>query len=118
MWCLVPDHDAQPAHLINDEQDAMLVADFAQRGDEAGRRREEAALAHDGLDDDGGCVGRRALLLQNPLERVDGRVAAAARLVRVVRLHIWLDLRAWHESSVSAFVLVSCCHASAGSEHR
>lgn len=70
----------------------MLVADLAQGRDEAGGRCEETALAHDGLDDDRGRVGRRALLLQNPLERVYRGVAAAPRLVRVVRLNIRLNL--------------------------
>ena len=67
----------------------MLVADLAQRGEETGRRHKHTTLAHDGLNDDCGCVGRRALLLQDPLERVDGRVAAAARLVWIaIRLHL------------------------------
>ena len=89
-------------HLVNDEQDAVLVADLAQSRDEAGRRCEEATLAHNGLDDNGGCVGRRALLLQDPLERIDGRVATAARLVRIVRLHIRLNLHAQHGHSIYA----------------
>ena len=86
----------------------MLVADLAQGRNEAGGRCEEAALAHDGLDDDRGRVGRRALLLQNPLERVYGGVAAAPRLVRVIRLHVRLNLRTTSFSSekcISAVLL-------------
>ena len=79
----------QGTHLINDEQDAVLIADLAQRRQETGRRDKDTALAHDGLDDDGGRVGGRALLLQDPLQRVDGRIAAAARLVRIaIRWHL------------------------------
>lgn len=74
----------------------MLVADLAQGRDEAGGRSEEAALAHDRLDDDGGRVGRRALLLEDPLERVNRGIAAAARLVRIVGRHIGLDLYNGH----------------------
>ena len=40
-------------HLIDNEHNSMLVTDLAQGGQEAGGRREEAALAHDGLHNDG-----------------------------------------------------------------
>ena len=39
-------------HLVGDQQDAVLVADRAQRLEQFGRRRMEAALALHRLDDD------------------------------------------------------------------
>ena len=39
-------------HLVDDEEDAVAVADLAQALQELGRRRDEAAFALDGLDDD------------------------------------------------------------------
>lgn len=38
-------------HLVNDHEDAVLVAQLADGGQVAGRGRQEAALPHDGLDD-------------------------------------------------------------------
>ena len=44
---------ADPAlHLVGDEQDAVLVAELPQPGQEAGRRDDVAALALDRLDED------------------------------------------------------------------
>ncbi len=43
-------------HLIEDEEDAVLVADLAQRRQEARGWREEAALSHDRFHNDGSRV--------------------------------------------------------------
>ncbi len=47
------------AHLVNDHEDAVLVAQLADGGQVAGRGRQEAALPHDGLDDHRRCLPRR-----------------------------------------------------------
>ena len=40
--------------LVEDEEDAVLVAELAEAGEEAGRGDDVAAFALDGLDEDGG----------------------------------------------------------------
>ena len=49
-------------HFVGEEQRAVLVAERPQRGEEAGRRGQNAALALHRLDDDGGHVVAHHLL--------------------------------------------------------
>ena len=56
-------------HLVGDQQDAMLVADLAQRRHEVARRLVEAAFALHRLDDDGGHARRVDVGLEQPVER-------------------------------------------------
>ena len=44
---------ATERHLVQDQHDAVLIAQLAHSLEEAGRGREEAALPHDGLHNDG-----------------------------------------------------------------
>ena len=45
-------------NLIGDEEDAVLVAERAKRGEVIGRRHDVSALALNRLDEDGGDVAR------------------------------------------------------------
>ena len=54
-------------HLVEDEQDAVPVADLADGGEVARRRHEHAVGAGDGLEDHRG-DGLRALVLQDLLQ--------------------------------------------------
>ena len=56
-------------NLVGDEQDAMLVADFAQRRHEVARRFVETALALHRLQDDGRNAGRIDIGLEQAVER-------------------------------------------------
>ena len=62
--------------LVDDEHDAVLVAELAQRLQKLRRRDVEAALAHHRLDDDRGDARRLDVVLEDVLERVE---AVAAR---------------------------------------
>src|SRR5262249_5590194 len=67
-------------HFVEDEQDAVLVADAAQPQEELWPGDDVAALALDGLDEDrGDLLGRDAVLEQ----RLDGRHVLWMR-VRIV----------------------------------
>ena len=66
-------------HLVDDEQDAVRVAQRAQVGQPAGRRHDVAALALDRLDEDRRHVGRVGELLEQHLLDVVGAGQAAAR---------------------------------------
>lgn len=79
-------------NLIQDEQQAVLVAELAQARQERGWWRQEAALAQDGLHDDRGRLAGRRLLLEQPLHGLQRAVAAAARAVRVVWRDVGLHL--------------------------
>ncbi len=59
-------------HLVDDEQDAVLVAQPAQVGEPAGGRHDVAALALDRLDEDGGDVARVGELREQHLLDVGG----------------------------------------------
>ena len=72
--------------LVDDEAGADLVGDGAQVAHELGGRHDEAALALDGLDDDGGDVVAVDLGAQHAadvVERVGGRVLAGRRAERI-----------------------------------
>ena len=56
-------------HLVDDEDDAVLVADPAQPDEEVARRGEEAGLALDGLDDERGDLLGGDLRRERALER-------------------------------------------------
>ena len=60
---------APPAHLVEDEQHLVLVADAAQGVQEAGGWGQEAALPHDWLHDD-----RRRLLQTDKVSGEQRRV--------------------------------------------
>ena len=55
--------------LVDDQQDAVLVADLAQSAQELEGRDVEAALALDRLDDDRGDARRLDVRLEQELER-------------------------------------------------
>ena len=63
---LVAEHLAEPAdaglHLVEGEQQAVLVAELAQVAEELRRRRAHAALALHRLDEDAGGLGRDGAL--------------------------------------------------------
>ncbi len=58
--------------LVDDEYDAVLIAEPAQAAEEALGGHDEAALAQDGLDDDGGHVLRRHVGQQHLVEARQG----------------------------------------------
>jgi len=63
-------------HLVDDEEDPVLVADAAQAVEELARRGDVAALALHGLDDDGrDLVGRRRGLEEAALDPVEAGAA-------------------------------------------
>lgn len=69
---------AEPSlDLVDDQEDAVLVADAAQALEVALGRRDVAALAEDGLDDERGRVARRRLLLEEELELRAGEEGGA-----------------------------------------
>jgi len=69
---------AEPSlDLVDDQEDAVLVADAAQALEVALGRRDVAALAEDGLDDERCRVARRRLLLEEELELRAGEEGGA-----------------------------------------
>lgn len=71
-------------HLVGDEQDVVLVADLAHALQVRRHHGDVAALAEDGLDEDGGRVGRRRLAQQQQFELLDGVHAAVVGAVLAV----------------------------------
>ena len=62
--------------LVGDEQDVVLVAQFAQGGEEPGGRDDVAAFALDGLDQDAGhFIGREDVTEDLVLDVADDRLA-------------------------------------------
>ncbi len=59
-------------HFVGDQQNAVLVADFAQGLHQTDRDRQEAAFALDRLDDDGGDAVRVDIGGEELLQHVDG----------------------------------------------
>ena len=59
-------------HLVGDEQDAVLVGEAAQLGEEPGARRVVAALTLDRLDQEGGDLSRADLVGEQRVQFVDG----------------------------------------------
>lgn len=66
------EHVTRAAHaglyFVGDEEDVVLIADFAQTVEEGRGSRHVSAFTEDGLQDDGGGVGGRGLLLQGELD--------------------------------------------------
>jgi hypothetical protein len=74
---LTGEHPAGPSdarlHLVEDQQDAVPVAEFAQPGQEPGRRHDVTALALDRLDQDGGDLARRNTPLEQHVDVIEHR---------------------------------------------
>ena len=105
---LVAEHFAEPAdaglHLVEGEQQPVLVAELAQLAEELRRRRAHAALALHRLDDDAGGLGRDGELERleiaerNLVEAVHGRPEAVEMLLVLGRRQR-RQVRPWNEPS-------------------
>ena len=73
-------------HLVGDEDDALLLGPFGQARQEAVGRDDEAALALDRLDDDGGDLVAADLLLHGQDGALGGFLAGDVRVFLAERV--------------------------------
>ena len=76
-------------HFVEDQQDAVLVAELAQAGEKAVGRHEIAAFALDRLDQDRRDFGGRHVALEQHADVIEHRLAlVAASQQRAVRVRV------------------------------
>ena len=81
-------------HLVGDEEDAVAVEDFLDALEVAGRRHQDAALAHHRLGDEGGDIAAR-LVVDGPLDHLGAALGHHFRIVGAEGVAI--DVRRWGE---------------------